>query len=619
MMKRNKEVLKNQLEELQRTVERLKSENFQLREIIDNVPGDVYWKNLQGVWLGVNARGSASLQKMGFSFKPEDIIGKTDEQLFGEATAKIFRENDLEVIQGQKEISKEESATFVTGEKIVQISIKRPLYDENKKVTGIIGNTVDITYLKKIENDLIVAKEKAETANKAKTEFLANMSHDMKTPLAGIVTSADVIAYDQNSPERIRQFAAIISASGKQLESFFTSCLELSKMEMEEWVSNTSVFSIKKLLNDIYTLFLPKAMSNNLVLKVEYDETLPEMIEGHRDSLYRVLLNLVGNAIKFTEKGSVTLCTKLLNNTDEKQVTVEFQIKDTGIGIPEDKHQVIFEKLRRLKPSYESKIEGSGMGLYIADQYIKRMNGTIRVESRVGEGSTFTVRLPLKVSFDKIATLPSTLPSVEVAKLHDPFGIKTLDNKISNNISKIGNAKDVPCILVVEDTDIIQLVTKTLLNEAGFSVDIASTGEEALEMFEPSKYGLIYMDVGLPKMNGFETAKAIRTKEQVAKAAALTPIIALTGHGAVDVQAFCGDAGMQGVISKPLSREQAEMVWKHFKDDANVSIPGLTLLTNTPLEPSNSNSLDVDATIKTIGVKDIALTLIATFVEDLKN
>ncbi|MCD8524888.1 MAG: PAS domain-containing protein, partial [Gammaproteobacteria bacterium] len=183
-------------EDLKNLVHNLKKEVFQLREIIDNVPGDVYWKDTTGVWLGINARGSESLKKMGFPSDPKDVVGKTDAELFGEETARHFKENDRIIMKEKRDISQEESAILDSGEKIVQLSIKRPLYNELGDVIGIVGNTVDITYLKKIENDLTAAKEKAEAANRAKTEFLANMSHDVKSPMTGIVMSSDLMMRD---------------------------------------------------------------------------------------------------------------------------------------------------------------------------------------------------------------------------------------------------------------------------------------------------------------------------------------------------------------------------------------------------------------------------------------
>ena len=607
--------------ELEILIKGLQKENFQLREIIDNVPGDVYWKDTQGVWLGINARGSDSLRKMGFLSNPKEVIGKTDVELFGEETASHFKANDQQVIQERREISQEESATLQSGEKLVQLSMKRPLYNEAGEVIGIIGNTVDITYLKKIESSLHAAKEKAEVANRAKTDFLANMSHDVKTPLTGVVTMADIMVHDNTAREVDRERANIIFSSGQQIVSLFNSCLDLSKMEMQEWTSKTEIFSLKQLLNDIHALFAPKAISNHLLFNIEYDETLPKAVEGHRESLYRVLLNLVGNAIKFTEQGSVILRALKNKQTDDQHIDVEFQVQDTGMGIPEDKHQVIFEKLHRLTPSYASKIEGSGMGLYIVDQYVKRMGGEIKVKSKAGEGSTFIVSLPLIIVADttlsEAVAQPAETRVTKTPVVHDDKLVAT--NLASPMPSENSHSESLARVLLVEDTEMIQFVTKSLLNSAGFSVDIASSGEEAVEMFLPEKYNLVYMDIGLPVMNGYETSLAIRAKEKLLNATIKTPIIALTGHGAVDVQAFCSEAGMQGILSKPLSREQAEKMWQRYGKQESIHVPGLTVLENNqPVAPENS-ILDIFATAKLVGSKEVADKLISEFLKDLET
>jgi len=592
-------------------------------EIILYMPGNVYWLDNNCLTIGCNQNvldmfGLTSIEQFfGLSFEDMADIGKWDKN-----QAEFFKKDTIDVLTTgtAKRNVEEPPIPGSNGEMIYFLTTRVPLFDSQGNVIGVVGISTDITQRKKMEQDLLAAKEKAEAASRAKTEFLGSISHDMKTPLVGIVSSADIIAYDQNMPEKARYFSTVISDSGKQLESFFTGCLDLSKMEMEEWASQTSVFSIKKLLDDVRSIYQPKAMSSHLDLQVAYDETLPKSVEGHRDSLYRVLLNLVGNALKFTEKGSITLRTLPGKPIDSQNVNVIFEVQDTGVGIPEDKHKVIFEKLRRLTPSYESKIEGSGIGLYIVDQYVKRMNGSIEVKSKVGDGSTFIVTIPLKISDQqsKMEVLPQTGAQPVNTEKFDKKVIRFSDIKyFSANETK--STDTLARVLVVEDTDIIQFVTKTLLHEAGFDVDIASSGEEAVEMFEPGKYGLVYMDIGLPKMNGYETTKAIREKEKSLKSEIQIPIIALTGHGAVDVKKFCGDAGMQGILSKPLSREQAERVWQSYGKHQEVSVPGLTILENNKSIISENDILDIEITIKRMGSKEIARQMIADFVQSLET
>nr|MBP9727267.1 response regulator [Gammaproteobacteria bacterium] len=268
---------------------------------------------------------------------------------------------------------------------------------------------------------------------------------------------------------------------------------------------------------------------------------------------------------------------------------------------------------------YEGKIEGSGIGLYIVDQYVKCMGGGITVKSAVGQGSTFTVVLPMTIASnlflseskkEKVLTAEANISSHVTPTITAPANFR------SSSTDEKTLAADAPRVLLVEDSDLIQMVTKTLLNDAGFQIDIASSGEEAVQMFSPGKYGLIYMDIGLPIMDGYETTQAIRTKEKAEHASGLTPIIALTGHGAVDIQTFCGQAGMQSVLSKPLTREQVEMIWRLYVKEESIHVPGLTLIAS-PSPSMNIQIIDLSATITLLGTKKQARDMLALFAKEL--
>ncbi|MES2203873.1 MAG: ATP-binding protein, partial [Pseudomonadota bacterium] len=339
---------------------------------------------------------------------------------------------------------------------------------------------------------------------------------------------------------------------------------------------------------------------------IEIDPTLPQAVRGHHASIYRILLNLTGNALKFTKTGSVQLRAFLSETIAANQVRVGLEVKDTGIGIPEDQHEIIFEKLKRLTPSYEGKIEGSGIGLYIVDQYVKRMNGIVEVESALGKGSTFTVLLPLSIA-----------PDISTASVNEtqsqPITSSSITFKPTASEHKKTLPANAPRIFLVEDNPLIQHVTEALLNGAGFSVDIAGTGAEALEKFSPGKYGLVYMDIGLPDQDGYSVAHAIREKEK----SLATPIIALTAHGALDVERFCSRAGMQGVLSKPLTREQATSVWERYGLGKSEKVDGLTMIENTDKTPVASQIIDIKGTASLLGSKDRAKELLTLWFEML--
>lgn len=550
------------------------NDSIVLSEMLNILPYYVFWKDLDLAFRGCNA-----LFLKQFNYKdPKEIIGKTDFDFpWSEELREKYRKDDLYVIStGKSLLNFSEEQVQGNGSIKTLLVNKVPLRSNNNEIIGILGTYTDITYLKKIENDLRLAKEKAEKLSQAKTEFLANISHDIKSPLVGVISTASLIESDASASPKLRGYASVIASSGKQISNFFTNCLDLSKLEMGEAVSKTVNFSLKKLVNDINDLFYPHALSKGLSLVIEYDESLPLYVQACKDNLYRILLNLMGNALKFTEKGHVILRVSKEAVFDDGQVNVLFEIEDTGIGIPDDKYELIFEKLHRLESSYRSQVEGSGIGLYMVDQYLKNMGGHISLKSKLGLGTTFFVTLSLKqvhapdrdssppLSMDLNAFIPQSKQAIDLSILNSKESSSSLD------LDKR--------ILLVEDTPVVQMITKILLNEAGFHVDIANTGEEAVDLFKPDTYGLIYMDIGLPNISGYEATKMIREKESSLGAKKITPIIALTGHGMVDIEEFCGHVGMQAVLSKPLSREQAELTWKYFQEGQAIDVPDLIFI-----------------------------------------
>ena len=579
-----------------------------LETIIALMPGHVYWVDRNNVYQGCN---DIQAKSAGLSSR-EEIIGKRNKDLPWNTNTLISQvidsANEEIMSSGQAKIL-EEPVSHNSGEKGYCLSSKVPLRDTEGKVIGLLGISIDITEKKKAEQELIKAKEAAEAANRAKTEFLANMSHDVKTPLSGVIGMADLMKHDSVGQDRQR--AEAIYACGMQLLAFFNSCLDLSKLEMTGWASTEEVFSLERMLQEIGALFSPSAQMKGLKLTVDADPALPPAVRGHRASVYRVILNLVGNALKFTPKGSVQVRGFLAETLSPNQVVVGLEVKDTGIGIPEDQQEIIFEKMRRLTPAYEGKVEGSGIGLYIVDQYVKRMNGEIQVNSIVGQGSSFIVLLPLTLASENELRDQEDVEGFSPAYIAQPI-ISPLE-KIEKKYDLPENA---PRVLLVEDNPLIQHVTQSLLNGAGFEVDVAATGAEAIKKFSPEKYRLIYMDIGLPDQDGYAVTQAIRTKEAELKAIQV-PIIALTAHGAMDVEAFCSRAGMQGVLSKPLTREQARAVWKKFGLGQPEKVSGLTIIGNAEAAPLPLKVIDMEGTVALLGSKEYAEELLGLWFEML--
>lgn len=432
------------------------------------------------------------------------------------------------------------------------LSVKIPII-QNDEVTGVMGISLDITERKKMEEELRKAKETAEAANRAKTMFLANMSHDIKTPIAGIISTAEHLTHAIED-EEYKSRADDIVQSGLRLLELMIEIIEVSRLEVKQAETRETRFKLSQLINDIVQLIKPALVDKPVELKIHYDETIPKFLVGDRWHLYRIILNLVSNAIKFTKEGAITLDVELIKET-KKEIFVKIEVEDTGIGIPEDKQTTIFKEFSRLKPSYEGVYQGTGLGLYIVKQFVKAMRGTVTVASKEGEGSTFTVIVPLKKTDrqddDQADQKPSDTKITSIAKNNKPV-TKARIKKISTD-----EAKTRIKVLLVEDDAIAARAAKDLLAALGCEVEHAATGYDALRFFEKDKYQLIFMDLGLPDKDGLQIVRWIRNLETESLK---TPIIALSAHVDEKIKASCLEAGMNIVLMKPLMREQAKQV-----------------------------------------------------------
>lgn len=371
---------------------RQKSIAKNLAQIMDCTPGSLYWKDKDGRYLGCN---TFMLKTAGLN-SPEDIIGKTDFDLWP-AYAKSIQENDKKVMQSAKTISLEEKVKINTGEVMNFASVKVPLKDERGKVIGVICNSLDITKLKKTEAELQAAKEKAEASDKAKSEFIHNMEHDIRTPFNGVWGFASILAEEETDREK-KYFLSSIAACAKELLDYCDSILDFSKIEHGSTPIFEKSFALKALVKSVFEIENVAAKHKKLAFSVEYEDNLPNVVIGDASRLKRILLNLVGNAIKFTNEGKVKLCVLLENSKlAERLCVIKFIIEDTGIGIPEDKINVVYEKFTRGTPSNQGIYKGQGLGLRIVKQLVTELEGDIHLKSILDEGTTFTVLLPFKL------------------------------------------------------------------------------------------------------------------------------------------------------------------------------------------------------------------------------
>lgn len=538
-----------------------------MEEIISYMPGHVYWKDIDGTYLGCNMLMAKVLQ---LDF-PEAIIGKQVQDLVSdEINASMVKSIDSAVMINNREVVLEEEGLDLTGKWAFYFTKKQPLHDADGNVVGMLGVSLDITKRKLAEQAAEKAKEEAEAASRAKTEFLANMSHDVKTPISGIIAIAELLAQRFQGDDK--KLIEDVQRCGATLMTFFENCIELSKMDMMQLREVNQAFSMEKIVEAIHTLFVPSATARQLIFNVYFDSQLPAILLGNQINIYRVILNLIGNAIKFTPSGSVSLSVLLDRRIDDENLILKIIVEDTGVGIPKDKQKIIFEKLQRLTPSYYNRQEGHGIGLYIVDQYVQAMRGSIDVDSTEGVGSKFTVTIPLKTAAHDEANIviPPQLSAKEVPAAQVPESMVSL---VAENEEL---KKDAPFVLLVEDNPLIQAVTKEILQTVNVRVEIASCGQEVFDLFVPGKYALIYMDVGLPDMDGSEVSQRLRAIED--KACAMrTPIIALTAHADAEVEASCMNAGMQGVMNKPLSFKQAQQILERYVFKEPTAVDGLQI------------------------------------------
>lgn len=379
--------LRNRIETLEKSLQDTK---FFLQRIIDSIPAFIFWKNKEGVILGDNIHHA---RLAGFESTAE-IVGKTDYDLWSNAADQVLK-NDLEVMQTQETLVFEEINEIKPNERVYYLNSKSPMLDSENKVIGTLGIALDITERKKMEIELTEAKNIAEASNHSKSEFIANMSHDIRTPISSLVILTSVLM-EQVTDEESRELAHDCKVCSEQLLHLLNQILEVAELDHRISSNKTEVFEFKTLLKNIAELTGPSATIKHLQLNTSCDENIPHYVLGHKQVLYRILLNLVSNAIKFTAQGSVDISADLKSRHDD-QVEIEIRVKDTGIGIPLDKQKDIFQKFSRLSRSDQSQYQGFGIGLYIVDELIKSIDGQIDVTSKPGEGATFIVTCTLLI------------------------------------------------------------------------------------------------------------------------------------------------------------------------------------------------------------------------------
>lgn len=401
------------------------------------------------------------------------------------------------------------------------------------------------------------SKQEAEKANRAKDEFLANMSHDLRTPLTGIIGMADVLKNKLTDPSDQHNIH-LLQESGQRLLSLCNGILEIISAEKinEEEIEQVAVDLGQEVLG-VFRLEMPAFKLKGIDIAIDLDPTIPQFVITDRIKLQRILLNLVGNAIKFTEKGKISIALRKLNRRKEK-LLLEFAITDTGIGIPKELQKKIFERFFRISPSHKGMYTGHGIGLHVIKKYVELLGGEVRLESGQKNGSTFFFTLLVEIDPTKNETLGDLdMPSL-VAKLTGSSQKTSALTKEQQGINK--NSLQ---LLIVEDDVTALLALKAMLEQTEYRVTGAQTSEEGFNLATSSNFDLIITDIGLSGNSGVEMAKQIR-EFQLRHNQQQVPIIALTGQASLAEEQACLQAGINKLITKPIRLEALHEILYSF-------------------------------------------------------
>ena len=411
--------------------------------------------------------------------------------------------------------------------KLTHVFINGAVYkDDQKNVLGVVLVARDVTAQKQFENALIEAKMKAECATrkaeeavKAKQQFLSNMSHEIRTPMNAIIGFTKVVLKTELTKEQ-NEYITAIKTSGDSLMVIIDDILDLAKVDSGKMIFEKNPFSLATSFSYISQLFELKIKENNLTWIKELDAAIPEVIIGDSTRLHQIMLNLIGNAVKFTSQGSVIMRATLLSQKKDK-LMIEFSISDTGIGISPEMIEAVFENFQQASTGTSRLYGGTGLGLSIVKQLVEYQGGTISVKSTLGEGSTFKFILPF------------TKSDVNLEIQNEAIVKASLKQKIK--------------ILIVEDMPLNQLLMKTILDDFGFERDVVENGKKAIEKLQNNTYDVLLMDLQMPVMNGYEATDYIRNVLKLN-----VPIIALTADVTTSDLQKCLAIGMNDYVAKPV-------------------------------------------------------------------
>ncbi len=503
--------------------EALRAERGLLSLLMDNVPDSIYFKDRDSRFIRIN-RGLA--QAFGVD-DPTMAVGKTDFDFYTEEHARQAFSDEQRIIRtGEAILAKEEKETWPDGHETWASTTKMPIRDHGGNIIGTFGISRDITVQRREEEELRMAKETAEAASRAKSEFLASMSHEIRTPMNGILGMTDLALDTDLTPEQ-REYLGMVKESGDALLTLINDILDFSKIEAGKFSLETTEFNLDDCLANVAKTFAPRAHQKGLELSYQFRPDVPKTLVGDPSRLRQIVINLLGNSIKFTESGEVVLGVRV-DAVTEKETCLHFFVNDTGPGIPQDKQKAIFEAFTQADSSTTRKHGGTGLGLTISSKLVRMMGGQIWVNSELGAGSTFhfTARFGVR-------KVPARLEPRDTAAL------KGMD------------------VLVVDDNATNRRILDAMLRHWRMEPSLAEDGAKALEKMEQNvalgrMFPLVLLDAQMPHMDGFALAAKIKRNPQLARAT----IMMLTSVGQRGDAARCRELGVAAYLIKPIRQSE---------------------------------------------------------------